>query len=111
MTPASGVDGRSSTDASCLFLPRELGFGSGGGCEIIGQPTDWMYKSWAPGDYRFQVTYRTGGGRTDAPLGRTPFKGPGHPKKRPPHPGLGGPGGGADPPYLPPAGRAVHAHA
>ena len=91
MTPASGVDGRSSTDAFCLFLPRELGFGSAGGCEIIGQPTDWMYKSFAPGDYRFQVTYRTGGCSTNATIGCITFKWPNIDKYRPTNRGIGGP--------------------
>lgn len=91
MTPASGVDGRSSTDAFCLFLPRELGFGSGGGCEIIGQPTQWMYDSFDKGDYRFQVTYRTGGCSTNATIGCITFKWPNVDKYRPTNRGIGGP--------------------
>lgn len=90
-TPASGVDGRSSTDAFCLFLPRELGFGSGGGCEIIGQPTQWMYDSFNKGDYRFQVTYRTGGCSTNANIGCITFKWPNVDKYRPTNRGIGGP--------------------
>ncbi len=91
MTPASGVDGRSSTDAFCLFLPRELGFGSGGGCEIIGQPTDWMYNSFPAGDYRREVTYRTQGCSTNATIGCITFKWPNIDKYRPTNRGIGGP--------------------
>ena len=91
MTPASGVDGRSSTDAFCLFLPRELGFGSGGGCEIIGQPTQWMYDSFDRGDYRFQVTYATGGCSTNAAIGCITFRWPNVNKYRPTNRGIGGP--------------------
>jgi starch-binding outer membrane protein, SusD/RagB family len=91
MTPASGVDGRTSTDAFCLWLPRELGFGSAGGCEIIGQPTRWMLDSWAPGDYRKEVTYRTEGCSTNATIGCVTFKWPNVYKYRPTNRGIGGP--------------------
>lgn len=91
MTPSSGVDGRTSTDAFCLWLPRELGFGNAGGCEIIGQPTQWMYNSWAPGDYRKEVTYRTGGCSTNAAIGCITFKWPNVYKYRPTNRGIGGP--------------------
>ena len=91
VTPASGVDGRSSTDAFCLFLPRELGFGSGGGCEIIGQPTRWMYDSFPTGDYRKEVTYRTGGCSTNTSIGCITFKWPNVDKYRPTNRGIGGP--------------------
>lgn len=91
LTPSSGVDGRSSTDAFCLFLPRELGFGSGGGCEIIGQPTQWMYDSFNKQDYRFQVTYRTGGCSTNTSIGCITFKWPNIDKYRPTNRGIGGP--------------------
>ncbi len=89
--PASGLQGRSSTDAFCLFLPRELGFGSGGGCEIIGQPTRWMYDSFARGDYRHEVTYRTEGCSTNANIGCIKFKWPNVNKYRPTNRGIGGP--------------------
>lgn len=98
-TPSSGVDGRSSTDAFCLWLPRELGFGSGGGCEIIGQPTQWQYSSYAKTvtgadtvwDYRHDVTYRTGGCSTNATIGCITFKWPNVDKYRPTNRGIGGP--------------------
>lgn len=96
LTPASGVDGRTSTDAFCLFLPRALGFGSGGGCEIIGQPTQWMYDSFDKGDYRFEVTYRTEGCSTNASIGCTKTGSTTGPwpnvnKYRPTNRGIGGP--------------------
>jgi hypothetical protein len=97
--PASGTQGRSSTDAFCLFLPRELGFGSGGGCEIIGQPTQWMYQSFprtvsgadTAWDYRHQVTYRKAGCSTNANIGCITFRWPNIDKYRPTNRGIGGP--------------------
>lgn len=97
--PASGQQGRSSTDAFCLFLPRALGFGSGGGCEIIGQPTQWMYQSFprtvagtdTAWDYRHQVTYRKGGCSTNANIGCITFQWPNVDKYRPTNRGIGGP--------------------
>ena len=99
LTPSSGVDGRSSTDAFCLFLPRALGFGSGGGCEIIGQPTAWMYGSFpktvtgsdTAWDYRHDVTYATSGCSTNPTIGCITYKWPNVTKYRPTNRGIGGP--------------------
>lgn len=102
---SSGIDGRSHSDAFCNWLPRELGFGSNGGCEVVGQPTRWHYESYlcaspdplvfaANGriadttkvktcDYRKQVTYRHGGCSTSASIGCIVFKWPNLHKFRP----------------------------
>ena len=75
--PSSGINGASSFNTFCLFLPRSLGFGYGGGCEVIGEPTAWMYNSFpmtvsgsdTTWDYRHDVTYRTKGCSTLASIG------------------------------------------
>lgn len=97
--PSSGVDGASSFNTFCLFLPRQLGFGSAGGCEVTGQPTAWMYDSFpktvagtdTTWDYRHQVTYRTQGCSTNADIGCITFKWPNVDKYRPTNRGIGGP--------------------
>ncbi|GAC1515259.1 MAG: RagB/SusD family nutrient uptake outer membrane protein [Gemmatimonadaceae bacterium] len=100
--PSSGTEGRTSANVFCMWLPRALGFGSAGGCEVIGQPTDWMYKSFASGDYRFQEIYRTYGISANnglnvdsacAPgVGKcVNFKWPNINKYRPTNRGIGGP--------------------
>jgi starch-binding outer membrane protein, SusD/RagB family len=88
---SSGVDGRSSMNLGCLILPRALGFGTGGGCEVIGQPTAWHYGSYIAGDYRKEVTYRTGGQSTDPHIGSVTFAWPNVYKYRPTNGGVGGP--------------------
>jgi len=88
---SSGVQGRSSMNVFCLWLPRELGFGTAGGCEVVGQPTQWMYDSFIDGDYRFDVTYRTGGCSTNATIGCITFRWPNVNKYRPTNQGVGGP--------------------
>jgi hypothetical protein len=89
--PSSGVNGRTSMNLGCLILPRVLGFGTGGGCEVIGQPTDWQYRSYIAGDYRREVTYRTSGCSTDARVGCVTFAWPNVYKYRPTNGGVGGP--------------------
>ncbi|NUO94372.1 MAG: RagB/SusD family nutrient uptake outer membrane protein [Gemmatimonadaceae bacterium] len=113
MNVSSGLDGRSSTDPNCNWLPRELGFNQAGGCEVVGQPTRWQYESYlcstpdpltfnASGriadttriktcDYRKQVTYRLGGCSTSASIGCIVFKWPNLNKFRPTNRGVGGP--------------------
>lgn len=91
MVPSSGTEGRSSFDIFCNWLPRELGFGTAGGCEVIGQPTKWMFDSFAKGDYRHEVTYRTGGCSTSASVGCRTFRWPNVFKYRPTNRGVGGP--------------------
>ena len=110
---SSGIDGRSSSDPGCNWLPRELGFGSAGGCEVVGQPTKWHYESYlcatpdpltftASGriadttkvktcDYRKQVTYRHGGCSSNTSIGCIVFKWPNLHKFRPTNRGIGGP--------------------
>ncbi|HEV8383125.1 MAG TPA: RagB/SusD family nutrient uptake outer membrane protein [Gemmatimonadales bacterium] len=88
---SSGVDGRTSMNLGCLILPRALGFGTGGGCEVIGQPTAWHYGSYIAGDYRKEVTYRTGGQSTDPNIGSVTFAWPNVYKYRPTNGGVGGP--------------------
>lgn len=110
---SSGVDGRSSFDNNCNWLPRELGFNTAGGCEVIGQPTRWAYNNYqctgtdtlrlnAAGriadttsiktcDYRKQVTYRLGGCSANARIGCIVFKWPNVHKYRPTNRGIGGP--------------------
>src|SRR2546430_3529541 len=89
--PSSTVQERSSMNLGCLILPRILGFGSGGGCEVIGQPTDWQYGSYLTGDYRKDVTYRTYGCSSDANIGCKTFPHPNVYKYRPTNGGVGGP--------------------
>ena len=89
--PSSTVQGRSSMNLGCLILPRILGFGTGGGCEVIGQPTNWHYMSYLPGDYRKDVTYRTSGCSSDANIGCKTFTWPNVYKYRPSNGGVGGP--------------------
>lgn len=113
MSVSSGVDGRSSTDPNCNWLPRELGFNQAGGCEVVGQPTQWQYESYlcaspapltfdAKGriadttsikscDYRKQITYRLGGCSTSSAIGCIVFKWPNLNKFRPTNRGVGGP--------------------
>jgi hypothetical protein len=113
MLPSSGIDGRSSSDPNCNWLPRELGFNQAGGCEVVGQPTKWQYESYlcttpdtirfdAKGriadttsiktcDYRKQVTYRLGGCSTSATIGCIIFKWPNMNKFRSTNRGVGGP--------------------
>jgi hypothetical protein len=91
MVASSGVNGRTSTNVGCMWLPRILGFGSAGGCEVLGQPTDWFYKSWTPGDYRFEVMYRTSGCSTNPTIGCVQFNWPNVYKYRPTNRGVGGP--------------------
>ncbi|MEO6526416.1 MAG: RagB/SusD family nutrient uptake outer membrane protein [Gemmatimonadaceae bacterium] len=110
---SSGIDGRSSSDPGCNWLPRELGFGSAGGCEVVGQPTKWHYESYlcstpdpltfnASGriadttkvktcDYRKQVSYRHGGCSASSAIGCIVFKWPNLYKFRPTNRGIGGP--------------------
>lgn len=114
MLVSSGIDGRSSTDPGCNWLPRELGFGSAGGCEVVGQPTKWHYESYlcsspdpltiaASGriadttkiktcDYRKQVSYRLGGCSASSAIGCIVFRWPNLNKFRPTNRGIGGPG-------------------
>ena len=104
--PSSGINGASGFNTFCLFLPRSLGFGTGGGCEVIGEPTLWMYQSFpktvsasdTTWDYRHDVTYRTKGCSTNADIGcitlyyglqKTPW--PNVNKYRPTNQGVGGP--------------------
>jgi len=89
--PSSTVQGRSSMNLGCLILPRILGFGTGGGCEVIGQPTAWHYGSYLVGDYRKDVTYRTTGCSSDANIGCKTFTWPNVYKYRPSNGGVGGP--------------------
>src|SRR2546429_155083 len=89
--PSSTVQGRSSMNLGCLILPRILGFGTGGGCEVIGQPTAWHYGSYLAGDYRKDVTYRTTGCSSDANIGCKTFTWPNVYKYRPTNGGVGGP--------------------
>lgn len=91
VVPSSGTEGRTSFDINCNWLPRELGFGTAGGCEVIGQPTKWMYDSFAEGDYRHQEIYRTGGCSTSAKIGCITFKWPNINKYRATNRGVGGP--------------------
>lgn len=102
--PSSGVNGASGFNTFCLFLPRSLGFGSNGGCEVIGEPTGWMYNSFpktvaasdTTWDYRHDVTYRTKGCSTDAKIGCITLGNQNGPwpniyKFRPTNQGVGGP--------------------
>lgn len=91
MVASSGVEGRTSTNVFCMWLPRKLGFGSAGGCEVLGQPTEWFYRSWTPGDYRFDVMYRTEGCSTNPSIGCVKFDWPNVYKYRPTNRGVGGP--------------------
>lgn len=94
MLASSGKDGRTSTNVFCHWLPRALGFGSAGGCEVLGQPTEWFYNSFPRGDYRHEVTYRTAGWSTNAGLGDNgyvEFDWPNVYKYRPTNRGVGGP--------------------
>ena len=91
LLPSSGIDGRSSMNIGCLILPRVLGFGTGGGCEVIGQPTLWHYNSYLAGDYRKAVTYRTSGCSTDPHIGCVDSMYPNVYKYRPTNGGVGGP--------------------
>lgn len=114
MLVSSGVDGRTSTDPNCNWLPRILGFGQNGGCEVVGQPTKWQYESYlctSPDplvidpatkkladttkikscDYRKQVTYRLSGCSTSAKIGCPVFTWPNLNKFRPSNKGVGGP--------------------
>ena len=88
MLPSSGQDGRSVFDVNCNWLPRELGFNTAGGCEVVGQPTRWMYDSFPRGDYRHEVTYRTSGCSTDTRIGCITFKWPNINKYRPTNRGV-----------------------
>jgi hypothetical protein len=89
--PGSGVMNRTSMNLGCMILPRMLGFGTGGGCEVVGQPTKWHYDSYLAGDYRKAVTYRTSGCSTDSRIGCVTFKWPNVYKYRPTNGGVGGP--------------------
>jgi hypothetical protein len=89
--PSSGVMGRTSMNLGCMILPRMLGFGTGGGCEVVGQPTQWHYDSYLAGDYRKHVTYRTSGCSTDPRVACVTFKWPNVYKYRPTNGGVGGP--------------------
>ena len=102
---SSGIDDRSSNNPDCNWLPRELGFDSGGGCEVVGQPTKWQYESYlctSPDpitfdsngriadttkikgcDYRKQATYRLGGCSFDPSIGCIVFRWPNVNKYRP----------------------------
>lgn len=94
MIASSGVEGRTSTNVGCHWLPRELGFGSAGGCEVLGQPTEWFYNSYPDGDYRHEVNYRTSGWSTNPSLGDNgfvEFAWPNIYKYRPTNLGVGGP--------------------
>ncbi len=91
MVASSGREGRTSTNVFCMWLPRSLGFGTAGGCEVLGQPTLWMYNSFPQGDYRHEVTYRTEGCSTSASIGCITFDWPNVYKYRPTNRGVGGP--------------------
>lgn len=118
MIVSSGLDGRSSWDVNCNYLPRQLGFNTAGGCEVVGQPTRWQYNNWlctspdtikdASGtladttrilncDYRKQVTYRSGGCSTNKKItggdanGCMTFRWPNINKYRATNQGVGGP--------------------
>lgn len=91
MVASSGVDGRTSTNVFCHWLPRALGFNTAGGCEVLGQPTQWMYESFVEGDYRKEVSYRTSGCSTDPNIGCITFDWPNVYKYRPSNNGVGGP--------------------
>lgn len=94
MVASSGIEGRTSTNVGCHWLPRELGFGSAGGCEVLGQPTEWFYNSYPEGDYRHSVNYRTSGQSTNSSLGDNgfvEFSWPNVYKYRPTNLGVGGP--------------------
>lgn len=88
MKPGSGVDGRTSSSTGCLFLPRQLGFGTRGGCEVIGQPTMWQFNSYPVGDYRKDVTYRTEGCSSSARIGCIKLEWPNVNKYRPTNEGI-----------------------
>ncbi len=112
MLVSSGIDGRSSTDPNCNWLPRELGFNQAGGCEVVGQPTKWFYESYlcsspdpltfgANGriadttkiktcDYRKQVSWRLGGCSISSAIGCIIFKWPNLNKFRPTNRGITG---------------------
>ncbi len=63
--PASGLDSRSSNGWLVNFyFPRDFGLSTGGGWGA-GHPTTWHYNLYAPGDYRRDAGYRTGGCRWD----------------------------------------------
>ncbi len=85
---SSAVEGRSSMNLGCLILPRVLGFGTGGGCEVIGQPTRWFYDSYTPGDYRKEVSFRTSGCSTSSTVGCVTFNWPNVYKYRPTNGGV-----------------------
>ena len=102
--PSSGVNNASSFNTFCLFLPRSLGFGQNGGCEVIGEPTGWMYASFpktvsgsdTTWDYRHDVTYRTKGCSLDPKIGCITLGNGSGPwpnvyKYRPTNQGVGGP--------------------
>jgi hypothetical protein len=91
LIPSSGVFGATSMNLGCLILPRALGFGTGGGCEVIGQPTQWHYDSYLAGDYRKEVTYRTWGRSSDPSIDSVTFAWPNVYKYRPSNGGVGGP--------------------
>jgi hypothetical protein len=110
---SSGLDGRTSWDVNCNYLPRELGFNTAGGCEVVGQPTKWQYNNYlctspdtlkfdtqgkltdttriAGCDYRKRVTYRSGGCSTNRSIGCITFKWPNINKYRATNQGVGGP--------------------
>lgn len=91
MVASSGKEGRTSTNVFCMWLPRALGFGSAGGCEVLGQPTEWFYNSYPEGDYRHEVNYRTEGCSTNPNIGCIEFDWPNVYKYRPTNRGIGGP--------------------
>src|SRR5256885_13435757 len=95
----------------CLILPRILGFGTGGGCEVIGQPTAWHYGSYLAGDYRKDVTYRPTGCSSDANIGCKTFTLPKVSKYPPRNGGGGGPPGTGFPPYRSPGALLIYAPA
>ena len=62
---ASGLDSRSSNGWLVNFyFPRDFGLSTGGGWGA-GHPTTWHYNLYAPGDYRREAGYRSGGCRWD----------------------------------------------
>ena len=91
LIPGSGVQSGTSMNLGCMILPRALGFGTGGGCEVVGQPTAWHYGSYLAGDYRKEVTYRTSGCSIDPNVGCVTFAWPNVYKYRPSNGGVGGP--------------------
>lgn len=114
MVASSGKDGRTATNTGCMWLPRALGFGSAGGCEVLGQPTEWFYNSWNREDYRFEQMYRMSGWSTNTGLGDNgyvEFNWPNVYKYRPTNRGVGGANDADFPLYRYPEALLMYAEA